>query len=390
MLIVSGLDQPGITAQVTTWIAQLNLKLLDLAQSRVAGQLNLALLIEKDREQLKAQAAPLESWIKEQGLELDIRSVASSTHGAQPSGDWILTLLGSPLSPNAIAAVTRLLADKKINIDRLEKLSHQSLDCLEIEISTLEAPTLRQGLARVGSLYHFDVALQRNSLYRRSKRLAVFDMDSTLIQNEVIDELAREKGCLTKVAEITERAMRGEIDYTQSLNERCALLQGLDASSLERVWNRITLTPGVDTLFKTLKTLGIQTAIVSGGFSFFADRLGHKLGADWTFANDLEVDPSGKLSGQVKPPIIDASAKSERLETLAHKMGIHLDQVIAVGDGANDIPMLEAAGLGVAFRAKPKVQERADTALNQTLHLASLLYLLGVPEVEWQKASAKP
>jgi phosphoserine phosphatase len=242
------------------------------------------------------------------------------------------------------------------------------------------AAELKKTLLRLGMESSFDVALQREGLFRRSKRLVVMDMDSTLIPIEVIDELAKAAGVRDQVAAVTERAMAGEMDYDESLRKRLGLLEGLDVSVLERIAAELPLTEGAETLIRVLRRLGYRTAVISGGFSIAAEALKARLGIDYAYSNTLEV-VNGKLTGKVIGPIVNARRKAELLETIAQAEGVLLDQVIAVGDGANDLLMLEAAGLGIAFRAKPKLREAADTSIS-TGGLDSILYLLGISAQE--------
>jgi phosphoserine phosphatase len=273
-----------------------------------------------------------------------------------------------------------------LNIDHIDRLSgrmpldtpeSQGKGCIEFSVrgEPADPAALRAEFLSVAQELNVDIAFQRDSLFRRNRRLAVFDMDSTLIEAEVIDELAKAAGVGEQVAEITERAMRGELDFRASFKERLALLKGLPESALEQVGASLRLTEGAETLFAELKRLGYKTAILSGGFSYFAHQLQAKLGIDYVFANELQI-VDGALTGVAVEPIVDAQRKADLLGELAHKEGLRLEQTIAVGDGANDLPMLGLAGLGVAFRAKPLVKQSAKQAIS-TLGLDGILYLLG-------------
>jgi phosphoserine phosphatase len=294
--------------------------------------------------------------------------------------------MGGEVNAKALARVSRILADHQVNIERITKLTQGQLRCVEFLITTppdLDVKALTRKLLHAATSLGVDIAVQKESLYRRAKRLVVMDMDSTLIQIEVIDELARLAGVGAAVAEITERAMNGELDFQEALRARVTLLKGLEASALEQVYRNIPFTPGAKTLVRILKRLGFKTAVISGGFKFFTDRLKEELGLDYAYANELEI-VDGIVTGGVVGPIIDGARKAQLLEEIAAGEGITLDQVIAIGDGANDLPMLGKAGLGIAFNAKARVREQADYHINQQ-SLDSILYLLGLSEREMEE-----
>jgi phosphoserine phosphatase len=294
-------------------------------------------------------------------------------------------MLGDGVDAGAVNRVASLLTDYSINIDRINKLTRGQLRCVEFFLNVPNNTDLkgmtRQLLAE-GAGLGIDIAVQKENLYRRAKRLVVLDMDSTLIQIEVIDELARLAGVGEQVAVITERAMNGELDFQQALRERVGLLQGLSADALEQVYRELPFTPGAKNLIRILRQLGFRTAVISGGFDFFTDRLKAELGLDYAYANDLEI-VDGLVTGKVTGAIVDGQRKAELLAEIAEREGITLSQVIAIGDGANDLPMLGRAGLGIAFNAKARVREQADYHINQG-SLDSILYLLGI--AEWEMA----
>jgi len=295
----------------------------------------------------------------------------------------VVTIMGGEVSAAALARVSRILADHAVNIERISKLTQGQLRCVELLITAPEALDVKgmtRKLLRAGASLGIDIAVQKESLYRRAKRLVVMDMDSTLVQIEVIDELARIAGVGAQVAEITERAMNGELDFSGSLRERVALLKGLKATALQEVYSNIPHTPGARNLVRILKRLGFRTAVISGGFKFFTDRLKEDLDLDYAYANQLEI-VDGVVTGGLVGPIVDGARKAHLLEEIARQEGITLDQVIAIGDGANDLPMLGKAGLGIAFNAKARVREQADTHISQQ-SLDSILYLLGLSERE--------
>jgi len=388
LVTVTGPDQPGITAHLTGIIAATSAQLLDIEQVVVQGRLTLALLLalESDDGLLKELLFAAKSL----GVELDFAPVDSTEAGGAPGTQrFVITALGRTLGARELHAVASTLAEHRGNIERINRLSQGDLGSVEIQLG-LPAGTdpepLKRALLELGMHRSFDVALQREGLFRRSKRLVVMDMDSTLIRIEVIDELARAHGVAEEVSAITERAMQGEMDYDESLRQRLALLEGLDVNVLKRLAAELPLTEGAETLIGVLKQLGYRTAVVSGGFSIAAEALKARLGIDYAYSNTLEV-AGGKLTGRVVGPIVNARRKAELLEFIAQAEGVRLDQTIAVGDGANDLLMLEKAGLGIAFRAKKPLRERADTSLSAT-GLDAILYLLGISAEELQAVSA--
>jgi len=301
----------------------------------------------------------------------------------------VLTAIGPTLGAPHLHALASVLAGEGANIEKIGRLSENSLASVEMHAllpADRDSDALKRTLLAVATSAGFDVSLQRESLYRRSKRLVVMDMDSTLIRIEVIDELARAAGVGAEVARITERAMQGEMDYDESLRQRVGLLKGLDAAVLDRIAADLPLTDGAETLIRVLKRLGYSIAVISGGFSRAAEALKRRLGIDYAYSNNLEIQGgiNGKLTGRVIGPIVNAQRKAELLETIAQAEGVLLDQVIAVGDGANDALMLQRAGLGIAFHAKPKLREAADTSISSS-GLDAILYLLGISAQELEE-----
>ncbi|MCP3144236.1 phosphoserine phosphatase SerB [Pyxidicoccus xibeiensis] len=386
LVSVTGKDHPGITSRLTGLLAEADAELLDVEQVVVQGRLTLCLLVR-----LPEASGVLKELLfaaKELGVELDFHAVEETpaVAGGGPQR-YVVTAVGRALGARELHALSACLAGHGANIERIARLTETHLGSVEIRITLPPAKdpdALKRALLELSmKATSFDVALQRESLYRRSKRMVVMDMDSTLIRIEVIDELARAHGVGEQVVRITERAMQGEMDYDESLRQRVALLAGLDVSVLRRLAADLPLTEGAETLVRVLKRLGYRTAVISGGFSVAAEALKSKLGIDYAYSNVLE-EQDGKLTGRTLGPIVNARRKAELLETLAQSEGILLDQVIAVGDGANDLLMLERAGLGIAFRAKPKLREAADTSISAS-GLDAILHLLGLTGRELQE-----
>ena len=386
LITLTGPDRPGVIAAVTEQIAESGARIRDIEQTVTHTLLSLSVLIdfptgESDRRPLLKELLFL---AKELDLDLDFQLLSEVEYRRRTTRNaYVVTILGGAVDAPALARVARVLADHGVNIERVTKLTQGQLRCVELLITmppALEVRELTRKLLHAGASLGVDIAVQKESLYRRAKRLVVMDMDSTLIRIEVIDELARIAGVGEQVAAITERAMNGELDFDGSLRARVALLKGLPEAALTEVYRTIPLTPGARTLVKVLKRLGFRTAVISGGFRFFTDRLKEELGLDYAFANGLEIR-DGAVTGELVGPIVDGTRKAELLEEIAAREGITLDQSIAIGDGANDLPMLGRAGLGIAFNAKARVREQADTHINQP-GLDSILYLLGLSERE--------
>jgi phosphoserine phosphatase len=382
LVTVTGRDRPGVTATLTGILAEKEAALADIEQVVVQGQLTLCLLVDlpRSRDVLKE----LLFAAKQLGMELDFKPVLSDPgmvgEAARPDEQqYVITAIAPSLGASHIHAIASTLATEGANIEKISRLSEGALGSVEIYATLPRAgdkEKLKRSLLAQAMRASFDVSLQREGLYRRSKRLVVMDMDSTLIRMEVIDELARAAGVHDQVAAITERAMQGQMNYEESLRQRVALLRGLDAAVLDKIAGELPLTEGAETLVRVLKRLGYRIAIISGGFSRAAEALKRRLDLDYAFSNTLEVE-GGKLTGRVVGPVVNAQRKAELLELIAQLEGVLLDQVIAVGDGANDLLMLERAGLGIAFHAKSKLREAADTSISAA-GLDAILYLLGI------------
>ncbi len=397
LIDISGRDRPGITRALTDVLARYDVSVLDIGQSVIHNTLALGLLVELPNTPescavfkqllfaghalgLDLRFTPItldayEAWVREQG---------------QPR--HIVTLLGREISARHIARVAAVVSDNGLNIDQITRLSgrisrrdlgrerrgggqHASVE-LALRGPVRDISALHAAFLKLGLDMDVDIAIQQDDLFRRNRRLVCFDMDSTLIQAEVIDELAAVAGVGPRVAAITEAAMRGEIDFSESFRRRVALLAGLDESVLPGIAERLPITEGAERLIATLKRLGFKVAILSGGFTYFAEYLQQRLGIDDVHANRLEVE-RGRLTGRVSGPIVDGARKAALLREIAAREGIRLEQVIAVGDGANDLPMLSIAGLGIAFHAKPLVKEQARHSI-ATVGLDAILYLLGM------------
>lgn len=385
LITVSGPDQPGITAALTGVIADGGVEIADMEQVVVQGLLSLSIVLEFSGEETSQQPVLKELLFaaKELGLELDFKVLPADTQTPAPCRSrGVVSLIGNPvLQTRAVARVTRQLADNGFNIETIQRLNQGSLHCLEMVVSAEGGdPThaLQHTLAPVGREFSVDIAVQPDTLFRMMKRLVIFDLDSTLIQVEIIDELAEEAGIGEQVRAITAWAMNGEMPFQESLRRRVALLKGLEVDRLEAVYNTLQFTSGAERLIHTLKQLGYRTGIISGGFTYFTDRIRDRLALDYAFANELEID-RGKLTGRLVGPIIDGEAKAQLLEQVARDENVRLEQVIAIGDGANDLPMLARAGLGIAFNAKPQVRDAAEHALNQR-RLDTILFLLGITQ----------
>jgi len=389
LVTLSGLDQPGVTRQLFTALDDYPVTVDDIEQLVVRGRLVLSVLLSINAVEDDQMLADLRRAVRLVAAELDME-VATVTGAREDSAhrrDRItVTVLGSPLKPSAIAQVAHVIAGRGGNIDRIRRIASYPVTAVVFESSGAEIDELRHaltsGVGRIGA----DIAVQADRLDRRGQHLVVMDVDSTVIQEEVIDLLAEEAGVVGQVSVITERAMAGEIDFTESLRARVALLEGLPESALETVRSRITLTPGARTLCRTLNNLGYRVCLVSGGFIEVVGPLASDLGVDDVRANALEVR-EGLLTGRVVGEVIDRAGKRRALESFAAEYGIPMRRTIAIGDGANDVDMLKAAGLGVAFNGKAAARAAADTSVSVP-YLDSVLYLLGITREEIEEADA--
>lgn len=400
LINITGLDRPGLTAAITGVLAQGGVNILDIGQAVIHDALSFGILVEiPDTEPGAAVLKNIQAKADELDQQVRFTQVSEADYqhwvDGQGKARHIVTLLTRKVTAEQLQTVSSITARYGLNIDRIDRLSgrmpldtptDKSKGCIEFSVrgEPADQQEMQAEFLRVAQELNVDIAFQQDSLFRRNRRLAVFDMDSTLIEAEVIDELAKAHGVGERVSEITERAMRGELDFRASFKERLALLKGLDIKVLDEIGASLRLTEGAEALFAELKRLGYKTAILSGGFTYFARQLQARLGIDYIFANELEV-VDGKCTGNAIEPIVDAQRKADLLRELASKEGLSLEQTIAVGDGANDLPMLAIAGLGVAFRAKPLVKQSAKQAIS-TLGLDGVLYLLGFRDREGRSA----
>ncbi len=396
LLNVSGDDKPGVTAGLTEILSEHKVNILDIGQAVIHNNLGLGILLEVPES---ADSSPVikDLLFKAYGMGLTIKFTPISEEqysewvDHQGKERYIITLISKKLTAEQISKVTNIILKQGLNIDIISRLSGRiSLNDSDaqqksvVEFSVRGTPKdieeTKSQFVNASGETGVDIAFQEDNIYRRNRRLVCFDMDSTLIQAEVIDELARKHGVFDEVSAITEAAMRGDIDFNESFEQRVALLKGLDVSVMEEIANELPITEGAERLFKTLNKYGYKTAILSGGFTYFGNYLKNKLGIDYVFANELEVK-DGKLTGKHLGEIIDGNKKAELLKLIAFKEEIHLEQVIAVGDGSNDLPMIKIAGLGIAFHAKPKVKASANHSIS-TIGLDAILYLLGFRDRE--------
>lgn len=388
---ISGEDKPGITASVTAILAEYNANILDIGQADIHNTLSLGILFEVEKGN---ESSPILKDLLfaayEMGLKAKFKPVSNEEYekwvSLQGKHRYIITVLGKKLTAAEIATVTKVFTEEGLNIDNITRLTgripidqthNQTRSSVQMSVrGTIKSKAdLQMKFINISRSLGIDIGFQEDNMYRRNRRLVCFDMDSTLIQTEVIDELARRNGVGEEVSAITERAMSGEIDFNESFIQRVALLKGLDESVMEDVAKNLPITDGAERLISTLRAFGYKTAILSGGFTYFGNYLKNKLGVDYVYANELEII-NGKLTGKHLGEIVDGKRKAELLKLLTQVENLHINQVIAVGDGANDLPMLNLAGLGIAFHAKPVVKENAQQSIS-TIGLDGILYFLG-------------
>lgn len=391
MVTISGNDRPGVTAAVSEIIARNNAEILDIGQTDIHHQLSLGILIKTD----PATSGEIMKQLLFKGYELHVEVRFSPVEpadynlwvGQQGKNRWIITILGRKLTARHIAGVSRIITAQQMNIDSIQRLTGRmplepqeearSKSCVEISVrgNPADHSLMQQQFMQLAAEEEVDISLQEDTMYRRCRRLVCFDMDSTLIGTEVIDELAERAGVGAEVRAITESAMRGEIDFTESFTRRVSLLKGLDESVMREIAENLPITEGVERMMAVLKRTGYKTAILSGGFTYFGNYLKQRFGFDYVYANDLEII-DGHLTGRYLGEIVDGRRKAELLKLIAQVENINIKQTIAVGDGANDLPMLATAGLGIAFHAKPKVKATAEQSLS-TIGLDGILYFIG-------------
>ncbi|MPZ83639.1 MAG: phosphoserine phosphatase SerB [Actinophytocola sp.] len=390
LITVSGPDKPGVSSVLFAVLTRHGVEILDVEQVVIRGQLVLGVLVGTDHDPEGLQE-DVEQAMATVAMSVAVEVGADPLSPARLGSSHVLVVLGRPVTARAFAEVARRLAALDANIDAIRRVADYPVTGLELRVSvvrdTREADAdLRSALADVSAKVGLDIAVEREGLTRRAKRLVVFDVDSTLIQGEAIEMLAARAGCEAEVRAITEATMRGELDFTQSLRRRVAALAGLPESVLDDVADSITLMPGARTTIRTLKRLGFRCGVVSGGFTRIIDRLAEDLALDFSVANELEI-VDGKITGRVLGDIVDRAGKAAALREAAARFEVPLAQCVAIGDGANDIDMLSTAGLGVAFNAKPALREVADTALSHP-YLDVVLFVLGVTRAEVEAADA--
>ena len=391
LIRITGQDRPGLTAAAMEILARYNARILDIGQADIHSTLSLGILIRID--ELHSGQVMKELLFKAEELNVNIgfSPISDDEYESwvdhQGKNRYILTVIGRTLSAKQIAAATKIIADQGLNIDFIRRMTgrisikHPEKNvrsCIEFSLrGTPKNRSLMQSkLMHLASEQEIDFSFQRDDMYRRMRRLICFDMDSTLIQTECIDELAMRAGVGDKVKAITERAMRGEIDFKESFTQRVSLLKGLDISVMKDIADHLPITEGADRLMSVLKRCGYKIAILSGGFTYFGEQLRRRYGIDYVYANELEIDENGKLTGRYVGDIVDGKRKAELLKLIAQVEQVNLAQTIAVGDGANDLPMISEAGLGIAFHAKPRVKATAQQSINN-IGLDGVLYFLG-------------
>ena len=390
LININGTDRPGVTAALTEVLAKNNAVILDIGQADIHNNLSLGILFQSSEG--NSGDILKELLFKSYELDVNIRfnpiteEAYNQWVSMQGKNRYIITILGRKLTARQIAGVTRIVADQDMNIDDIKRLTGRiPLDenartpKASVEFSVRGTPRdkeqMKADFMKLSAEQEMDISFQEESMYRRMRRLICFDMDSTLIETEVIDELAIRAGVGDQVKAITEAAMRGEIDFCESFRQRCALLKGLDVSVMQEIAENLPITEGVDRLMRILKKVGFKIAILSGGFTYFGNYLKQKYNIDYVYANELEVE-NGKLTGRHVGDIVDGKRKAELLRLIAQVENVDIRQTVAVGDGANDLPMISIAGLGIAFHAKPKVKATAKQSIS-TIGLDGILYFLG-------------
>lgn len=395
LINISGNDHPGVTAALTEVLAKYDATILDIGQSDIHHTLSLGILFKTDSSVSGEIMKGLLFKASELDVQIRFTPVSEQRYNEwvnrQGKKRWIVTILGRRLTARHIALVTKVVSEQNLNIDSIRRLTGRmplteteeprSKSCVELSVrgTPRDRSEMQSQFMKIASDEEFDVSLQEDTMYRRCRRLVCFDMDSTLIETEVIDELAIKAGVGDKVKEITERAMRGEIDFCESFRERVALLKGLDVNVMKDIAENLPITEGLDRLMSVLKRAGYKTAILSGGFTYFGEYLKRRFGFDYVYANELEIE-NGKLTGRYVGDIVDGKRKAELLRLIAQVENVNIAQTIAVGDGANDLPMLATAGLGIAFHAKPKVKQTAEQSIS-TIGLDGVLYFLGFKDL---------
>ena len=390
LITINGMDRPGVTAALTEILANNNAVILDIGQADIHNQLSLGILFQCTEE--NSGNILKELLFKSYELDVNIRfspiseAEYSEWVGMQGKNRYIITILGRKLTAKQIAGVSHVVAEQGMNIDDIKRLTgripldeNERTPKASVQFSVRGTPSdkerMKADFMRLSNELEMDISFQEDSMYRRMRRLICFDMDSTLIKTEVIDELAIRAGVGDQVKAITESAMRGEIDFCESFKQRCALLKGLDVSVMQEIAENLPITEGVDRLMKEKKKVGFKIAILSGGFTYFGNYLKQKYNIDYVYANELEIE-DGKLTGRYVGDIVDGRRKAELLRLIAQVENVDIRQTVAVGDGANDLPMISIAGLGIAFHAKPKVKATANQSIS-TIGLDGILYFLG-------------
>lgn len=392
LLNISGTDKSGITASLTEILANNEAKILDIGQADIHHTLSLGILIKTDSSRSGEILKQLLFKTRDLNIQVQFDLVAEKDYNdwvsRQGKNRYIVTILGREITARQIAEVSKIISDQGLNIETITRLTGRmpldetvqpiSKGCIEMSVrgTPRDLVEMQSQFMNLASSLNFDISLQEDTVFRRTRRLICFDMDSTLIRTEVIDELADRAGVGPQVRAITEAAMRGEIDFNESFRQRVALLKGLDVSVMKEIAENLPITEGVGRMMEVLKRSGYKTAILSGGFNYFGNYLKRKFGFDYVYANELEIDSDGKLTGRYIGDIVDGNRKKELLKLIAQVENINIEQTIAVGDGANDLPMLSTAGLGIAFHAKPKVKAEAGQSISTT-GIDGVLYFLG-------------